>query len=144
MSQAMAAAGTYITKGAGTSPETYTGEIAEVVSIGGPQPGSEEIDVTHLRSPARSREYIQSFLIPGEIPMELNWIPSDSTQDEVNGLIADYNSGDIHSYRVTYPDGSTDTFDAYVKSYQHPAVTGNKLGLSVVLRVTGAVVFVSA
>jgi hypothetical protein len=140
----MAAAGTYITKGDGGSPEGFSGEIAEVVSIGGPTPDSEEIDVTHLRSPARTREYIQSFLIPGEIPMVLNWIPSDGTQDEVNGLIADYYSGDIHSYRITYPDGSTDTFLAYVKNYQHPANTGEALKLNVTLRVTGAVTFVSA
>ena len=144
MSQAISAANTYITKGAGTSPETYTGEIAEVFSIGGPKPDSEEIDVTHLRSPARTREYIQSFLMPGEVPMVLNWIPSDATQDEVTGIVADYLSGAIHSYRVTYPDGSTDTFNAYVKSYEHPAVTGQKLSLNVTLRVTGAVVPVSA
>ncbi len=145
MSQAIAAAGTYISKGNGASPESYTaGEIAEVVSIGGPKPDSEEIDVTHLRSPFRTREYIQSFLIPGEIPLELNWIPSHATQDEVTGLIADYYSGIVHSYRITYPDHSTDTFHAYVKNYEHPAKTGDKLALMVTLRVTGAVTFVSA
>jgi len=144
MSQAIAAAGTYIETALGTSPETFGGEIAEVVSIGGPQPTSEEIDVTHLRSPARTREYIQTFLLPGEIPLELNWIASDATQDEVTGLIADYNSGVVKTRRITYPDGSTDTFDSYVKQYSHPAVTGGKLGLSVTLRLTGAITFVSA
>ncbi len=145
MSQAIAAANTYIAKGDGASPESFTaGEIAEVVKIGGPKPDSEEIDVTHLRSPARVREYLQSFLVPGEMPLELNWIPSDASQDEVTGLIADYNSGAVHTYRVFYPDGSTDTLRAYVKSYEHPVDVGAKLALNVVLRVTGAITFVSA
>ncbi len=145
MSQAIAAANTYIAKGDGASPQSYTaGEIAEVVKIGGPKPDSEEIDVTHLRSPARTREYIQSFLIPGEVPLELNWIPSDGSQDEVTGLIADYYSGAVKSFRIFYPDGSTDTFSAYVKNYEHPADTGAKLALMVTLRVTGVVTFVSA
>jgi len=145
MSNAIAAANTYISRGDGASPESFAaGEIAEVVSIGGPKPDSEEIDVTHLRSPSRTREYIQSYLIPGEIPLVMNWIPSDASQDEVTGIVADYVSGTVKSYKITYPDGSTDTFRAYVKNYDHPANTGDKLTLNATLRVTGAVTFVSA
>lgn len=143
MSEAISTAGARIGKGDGASPEVFT-EISEVVSIGGPNPDSEEIDVTHLRSPDRTREYIQSFLIPGEIPLTVNLIPSDPTHDEVSGLIAEYNSGAIKNYQITYPDGSTDTFAAYVKTRGNPMNVGEALRATFTLRVTGTITFVSA
>lgn len=144
MSEAMSAQGTYISVGdVGSSPASFR-EIAEVISIGGPNPDSEEIDVTHLRSPGRSREYLQSFLIPGEAPLVLNWIPANSTHDEATGLRSFYESGEIKSWEITYPDTTTQTFDAYVKSISNPAAVGEALRLNVTLRVTGPVVTTSA
>lgn len=139
MSEAMSAQGTYISFfDAGGSPELSV--LSEVISIGGPNPDSEEIDVTHLLSPGRSREYLQSFLIPGEAPLVLNWIPTDATHDEVTGLRSLYESGEVRTYRITYPDATTQTFDAYVKSVTNPAAVGEALRMNVTLRVTGPVV----
>ena len=140
MSEAMSAQGTYISKGNGTSPETYT-EIAEVVSIGGPNETSEEIDVTHLRSPGAYREFIQSFKDGGELPLELNFIPSNATQDSVTGIRADYqaNPQPIKNWQITYPEGTTCSFAAFVKNVSAPASVGAKLALNVTLRIVGAV-----
>ncbi len=143
MSQAISTQGTHIGFADGGSPGGYN-ELAEVINIGGPNPDSEEIDVTHLMSPLRTREFIQSFLIPGECPMLLNWIPANSTQNEVTGLRSLYNSGAIVSWQKTYPDGTTDTFDAFVKSCGTPVAVGEALRLNVTLRVTGPVVTVSS
>jgi len=141
MSEAIAAAGTYLSLGNAASPETFT-EVAEVKSIGGPNPDSEEIDVTHLRSPARTREYLQSFLIPGEIPLTLNFIPNTTTSHvDSAALIALYAAGTVRNWTVTYPDGSTDAFAAYVKSCGRPANVGEALVMNTTLRVTGQITF---
>jgi hypothetical protein len=142
MSDAVSTAGAHIGKSNGDSPETFQ-EISEVVTIGGPNPDSEEIDVTHLRSPARTREYIQSFLVPGEIPLTVNFIANDATHDEVTGLISEYNSGAIKNYQITYPDGGTDTFAAYVKTRGMPMNVGEALRCTFTLRVTGTIAYVS-
>jgi hypothetical protein len=144
MSEAIAAAGTYLSLGNGVSPETFT-EVAEVRTIGGPNPDSEEIDVTHLRSPARTREYLQSFLIPGEIPLTLNFIPNSTTANvDSAALIALYAAGTVRNWTVTYPDGSVDAFAAYVKSCPRPANVGEALVMNPTLRVSGAIEFTAA
>lgn len=138
MSDAMSAQGTYISKGTLTSPPTYT-EIAEVVSIGGPNESSEEIDVTHLRSTGGYREFLQSFKDGGELPLELNFLPINPTQDGQTGLRADFQSGTVYPWKITYPDGSYLTFDGYVKAIANSAAVGQKLTFNVTIRVSGVV-----
>lgn len=134
--QAMSAQGTFIGKGDGASPENFA-EIAEVKNIGGPDEKADEIDVTHLRSPEGYREFIQSFKDGGEIPLTLNFIPSSATQDSTNGLRAEFQSGAIKNYQITYPDGTTCTFAAWVKQCGNAAQVGNALEFNVTLRMVG-------
>ncbi len=134
-SDAISTAGVYLETGDGVSPETFT-EVAEVFSFGGPNEDSEEIDVTHLRSPGRRREYIQSYLDAGELPINMNWVTGDAAQE---ALIAEYDTGTINNRRLNFPDGSVLTFQAYVKSRSTPAAVGEKLVRNVTLRITGDV-----
>lgn len=136
MSEAMSAQNTYISKGTQTSPPVYT-EISEVKNIGGPNESADEIDVTHLRSPGGYREFLQSFKDGGELPLELNFLPIDNTQDAVQGLRSEFASGEVKPYQITYPDGSTCTFDAWVKSIGNSAQVGEALMLNVTLRIVG-------
>lgn len=135
--QARSTNNAYIEIGNSASPEVFT-EIAEVVTIGGPNPDSEELDATHLRSPARTREYIQSFLVPGEVPLNVNWIGSNSTHQ---GLLADYAAGTTRNFKVNYPDGGIDAFSAYVKNRPTSLNVGEVLRINFTLRVTGAIVY---
>lgn len=123
-----------------TSPPTMT-EIGEVVNIGGPNPDSEELDATHLRSPARTREYLQSFLVPGEMPLTVNFIPGSVSHQLLLSL---YSSGETVPVELNYPDGSTDTMDAYVKNRPTSLNVGEVLRMQFTLRVTGQVVFTPA
>jgi hypothetical protein len=134
---AISTTGAYIEKGDGASPEQFT-ELGEVVTIGGPNPDSEELDATHLRSPARTREYIQSFLVPGEIPLTVNWIGGDSSHQ---GMLSDYAAGTTRNFVIHYPDGGTDAFAAYVKNRPTSLNVGEVLRISFTLRVTGAIVY---
>ena len=137
MSDAVSTQNTYISIGDSASPNTFT-EIAEVKSIGGPNEDSEELDTTHLRSVGGYREYIQSFKDGGELPLTMNFLPTDGSQDSVTGLRALYTSGAIRGFKITYHDTTTCTFDAYVKAMGVPVDVGSVLELNSTLRITGA------
>jgi hypothetical protein len=136
--EAMSSQGTYITTGDGASPEEFTNELAQVISIGGPKETSEELDVTHLRSPGAYREFLQSFKDGGELPMTLNFLPSSTSQ---NGYRADFeaNPQTVRNRRIHWPDGSTDTFKCFVKGIGRQATVGQKLTLDITLRISGPV-----
>lgn len=139
---AISTTGAYITIGdPSTSPPTQT-EIGEVVNIGGPNPDSEELDATHLRSPARTREYIQSFLVPGECPLTVNLIPGNATHQLLYSL---YSSGETVPCVIHYPDETaTDSFDAYVKNRPTSMNVGEVLRAQFTLRITGTITFTPA
>jgi len=140
MSDGISSQGTYIMLGSGASPQTFA-EIPECSTIPGPAGTSDELDFTHLRSTGGYREYKQSFKDNDDMTLECNYIPGDATQAALRAL---YLSGDVTGFVKHYPDGSTDAFDAYVKSASSPAAVGDKLKFTVTLRVTGAPVFTSS
>ncbi len=140
MSNAISAQGTYFGTGDGASPEDF-GELAEVVSIGGPNQTSEEIDVTHLRSMSGYREFIQSFKDSGELPLECNYVPGSLSQA---AILAEFDTGTIKTRRIFYPDGATDTFSAYVKGITRGAVVGNKIPMNITFRLVGPVSMVGS
>ena len=144
LTEAMSAQGTYIATGDASSPEGFTAEVAEVKNIGGPDEKADEIDVTHLRSPGGYREFIQSFKDGGELPLTMNFLPSDNTQDSSSGLRADFQSGAIKNRRIFYPDGTTCTFASWVKGIGTGAQVGNALELNVTLRLVGPTVWEEA
>jgi hypothetical protein len=138
-SSAISSAGTYfgtaLDDASPGSPEDF-GELAEVVSIGGPAETSEEIDVTHLRSPGRYREFIASFKDGGELPLELNFVPGSASQAALRDEFADQ---PVKRRRIFYPDGTTDTFNAFVKGRGKSASVGTKLTLNITMRIVGPV-----
>lgn len=139
MSDAMSTQGTYIATSEGGSPEVF-GELAEVKNIGGPNETSEELDVTHLRSPGAYKEYIQSFKDGGELPLTMNFVSGSASQV---ALMADYeaNPQTIRRRKITYPDGSSCVFSSFVKARNTPVAVGAVLELQVTLRITGAVIW---
>lgn len=120
------------------SPTDYT-EIPNVKDISGPSETSDELEITHLGSVGGRREYIQSFRDSDDITVQMNYLPGNAVQDSLRAL---YESGDIVSARVTYPDDATATFNCFVKGRSSPAAVAAVLEFNVTLRVTGAVTYV--
>jgi hypothetical protein len=139
MSDGITTQGTYIGTSDGGSPATYS-ELAEVSNIGGPNETSDEYDFTHLRSPGAYREFKQGFKDGGELPLTMNFVPGSASQ---TALLADYEAtpSPVKSRRIFYPDGTTATFDSYVKGRSTPVQVATKLELSVTLRITGPVIW---
>ncbi|MDP3493972.1 MAG: phage tail tube protein, partial [Hyphomonadaceae bacterium] len=118
------------------SPGTIN-ENAEITSMIQQNAQEDDVEVTHMQSPNRTKEYIPGLTDLSDMSMEINYIPGSVTDEFI---IAWKDAGDTRSTRITYPNGIIDTFPSYPKSYQPTANPGDKMSASLTLKVAGAIV----
>lgn len=115
---------------------TYT-ELAEITNVTPPNATVNDVEVTHMKSPGRAREFKPGLTDYGTATCEMNWIPSSVTDTFILAWRA---SGQTRSVKFTYPDGEIDTFPAYPQGYETGAQIGEKLGGTLTMKVAGNVV----
>lgn len=139
----MAASVAVLAYGSTLEVETAAGSavyttIAEIKSVSKPNASVDEVEVTHMTSPSRAKEFKAGLTDYGEIAFDINWVPSSATDVFIETWRA---GGENRSVRVTY--GSTvykDTFSAFVKGYEAGASSpGEAMTGTLTLRVAGAV-----
>lgn len=140
--QAVIGYGTLLKRGDGGSPEVFTA-IAEVRSLGTPSPKRSDVDVTHLTSPGRAKEYIAGMIEQGEVSFKINWVPNNATHDEVTGLLANQIDGLTRNWQIVLPSSALIwTFPGYVRDFNPDDITPEKeLMVSVTIKVAGASTF---
>ena len=113
-------------------------DLIEVTNIELPEMTTDEVEVTHMKSPNRTREFISGLKDPGEMTLELNWIEGNATDIELNSLKA---SGETRGIKITFPGvgGAVWSFSGYVKGYKPEASIGAAKKATVTIRVTGSV-----
>lgn len=133
----MSAFGTLIKRGNGATNETFT-TIANVASISGPSLEADQVDVTSHDSPNMFEEFVGGIKRGGEVELELNFDPSESTHDQV---LDDFDSGLGHNYQLVFPTDPaiTWTFAAIVTKFSPDAPFDDKLSATVTLKLTGPV-----
>lgn len=116
-------------------------ELVEVVSFGLPDEEVDEVEVTHLKSPDKRREFIAGLSDGGEVEVTLNYVPGSATDVLIRAAKA---AGDTRAVRFVIPDEDgtpgwqIDTF-AFVKGYSRgPVAAGDKIESTVRFRITGA------
>jgi Lambda phage tail tube protein, TTP len=126
------------------SPNVYT-ELAEIFNITPPSMTVDQIDVTHMQSPLRRREFVGGLIDPGECSFEMNYVPGSVSDVRLNELL-DLPVGESRrrSCRITYPNAVTHTFDAELTGYEPTIPTDDKMSATVTFKVTGAVTRTSA
>lgn len=112
-------------------------EIAEVFSITPPSSAVDIIDVTHMQSVGRDREFILGLNDPGEASMELNFVPGSETDDLLLQIKAAYAPVKC---RITWPNSVVWTFDGLLTGYEPSAPNDDKMTATVTFKVTGSVV----
>lgn len=116
-------------------------EIAEVFSITPPSSEVDVIDVTHMQSPGRDREFILGLNDPGSASIECNFIPG-SAADE---LLLDIKAAHAPvKCRITWPNSVVWTFDGLLTGYETNAPNDDKATATVTFKVTGSVVSTAA
>lgn len=122
------------------SGSTWT-EIAEVFDITPPSDTVDQVDVTHMQSPNRRREFISGLSDPGSASFEMNFVPgsaSDLLIQEIRG------TGEQVLCRITFPNAVTWQFTGQIESYEPAIPTEDKMTASVSFKVSGSTVAAAA
>ena len=120
---------------------TWNGHvIAEVISIGNLSLKREDIDATHLSSPDFFKEYLAGWGDAGVLPIECNFIPSDT--DGQIAMATDFAAGTKRTAVITAYDGSwTHTFIGYLNSLEFGFDSSKQLGFNGAVKISGKPTF---
>ena len=114
--------------------------LAEVTSVGLPNPQISDVDATHFESPGRAREYIPGLIENGEIPIGINFDAGSVTDALINDAMAE--TAPI-TVAITVPTSTgvdeTFTFPGIVKGYEKSIPIDDRQTATVTIRVAGAV-----
>lgn len=116
-------------------------ELKQVVSFGLPEDETDEVEVTHLKSPQKRREFIAGLTDGGEVEVVLNYRPGSDTDALIRAARA---AGNARAVRFIIPDEDgtpgwqVDT-TAIVRRYARGEVAAeDKIEATMTLRITGA------
>jgi len=121
------------TDAATATPVAWT-EIAEVTDWDGPSGTAQVIDMTYLTATAKHKK--PGIPDEGQFTLSINWIPTDAGQQAVATARAEQAE---KNFKVTYEDGSTQTFAGYVLGFSTSGAVDGKVAGSITIEITGAV-----
>lgn len=114
-------------------------ELDEVTAVALPEEATDDVEVTHMKSPGRRKEYKPGLIEPGDGQVELNYIPGSPT----DALIREaQNSGAVRAFKTTLPDEKGEPAwevegFLYVKSRGRAVPIGDRMTMTVNVRFTG-------
>ena len=135
MSQAIETQGTlfYVAPDAG-SPTNYQ-LIGEVVSFDGPTGQAKVIDVSHLTSTRREKR--MGLPDEGQITLNLNYVPSDTGQDE---LTEARDNRELRNFKMVLAGAvETWTWQGFVLKFSINGGVDDKVNATAVIEITGAI-----
>lgn len=133
---AEAAAGTLLQIGNLASPEAWQ-NIANVSDITGPSMAATEVDITsHTSVTIPWRQKIVTLIEIGTTVVKIFWNPTDPTHNNtagsfVGGLMYIFINRVKVPVRILHPDGTADSFFAYISKVNKTAPIAGVLGLDV-------------
>lgn len=120
-----------------TSGGTLT-KLGEVTGVTLPNPQVEEVEVTHLGSPDRRREYVPGLIDDGEGAFTMNYVPGSATDALIRAALADH---EVRGYKIVVPDGADTweiTGDCIVTGYERSVPIDDRMTATLTVRFTGA------
>jgi hypothetical protein len=91
-------------------------------------------ETTHLQSEAKEKKI--GLMDEGQLTLSINWEPSDTGQQAARDARA---ARTEKSFRLTYTDNSTATFDGYVMGMSSSGGVDNKVSGSITIEISGPV-----
>ena len=125
----------------GTSISINATDIGQVQDIDGPNLSTDTDEITNHSSPDGVEEFIATIKRTGEISFPVVFDPQNASQISV---LTAWENKTLDAYVITFPDGSTWGFDAYVIGFANTAPVAGHLSADVTLRPSGAPVFTPA
>jgi hypothetical protein len=141
-SVAISAFGTLVQIGDGGSPEAFT-TIAELRTISGPSLTADVIDVTVHNTATPFRRFISGLIDGGEIQIDINFVPQETTHSYSTGLLADMLNRTRRNFAIVFPDSGTTTWiiPGIITSFECSSDPADVLMASVTIKVSGPPTF---
>jgi len=119
------------------SPTEYV-SLGEIFSITPPSATVDMVDVTHMQSVNRTREFISGLIDAGECSLEINYIPGSLGDLELREILAlAVGVTRRRQALIRYPNGVTTTFMTELMSYEKSVPLDDKMTATVTFKVTG-------
>lgn len=121
------------------SPDNYVA-LAEITNISPPSADVDQVDVSHMQSPERYREFIDGLIDGGECSFDMNFVPGSTSDDRLFELLAlPIGTNHNRSCRISFPNGVTWTFLATLVGYEPDVPTDDKMTATVTFKVSGSI-----
>ena len=130
-SQAAIGYGTVLEIALASTPSTFI-YIAETTSHTPPSFTDSTVEVTHMQSPNRTREFIAGLVDAGESSHEMNYIPGSATDAFVRSM-----AGQNLVVRLTFPNGRQMIYNAVRSGYEIDVPTDEGMTATLTLKVSG-------
>jgi len=128
--------GALLKRGDGGGPEVFT-TVAEVTNIGSVETRLSTVDATHMESADAHMEKIPTLLEAAEVSLELNYLPGDTTQ---NNLRNDMLNRTLRNFQITIPGSSkVVAFSAFVTQAGPAFPVDGKMTQNITLTPTGKI-----
>jgi hypothetical protein len=138
-SQALLGYGTTFSIESTDSPGDYI-EFGEIIDVTPPNAQVDQVEVTHMQSPDRVKEFIAGLTDYGDMSVTMNYIPSSATDDLI---LAWRTSGATRSLKILYPSANSprpyDTFNGFILGYAITDPVADKMTATLTIKVAGAV-----
>lgn len=108
--------------------------VGEVIGFSGPGGSAKVIDVTNMASTRKEKR--MGLPDEGQFSIDLNFYPDDTGQTRLKAL---RDSQDEGSFKVTYADGTIDTFDGFVLEVTTSGTLDDVLKAKITIEITGTV-----
>jgi predicted secreted protein len=135
-----AAFGCVVSFGTATGTAT-TATLTNVTNIGGLDTEVEVIDVTSHDSASAYREKVASFIDAGQLTMDVNFNPNETThRATTGGILYLRDNRTIVPWKVTFPGTPVHSFlvQGFVKSAPFDAPFDDKLSATITVELTGS------
>jgi predicted secreted protein len=113
-------------------------ELAMVLEVPMPQEDIDLVEVTHMKSPNRRKEYISGWKDGSEGDVVMNYVPGSPTDVLIRGA---KDSGERRAYRIVLPtaDGTWEVSGfVIVRGYQPTNPLGDRRTATMTVKFTGA------
>lgn len=136
MADGMLGYGSTVRIGRGETP-TWT-ELAFVGDVDAPDEQTDDVEVTHMKSPGRRKQFIAGLTDGGEVSVPMNYIPGSPTDVLLKSIKS---SGEEVMIEITLgEDGEPETYAGYCKGYGRTAPVADKMMATAVFKLSEQVV----
>lgn len=121
----------------GNSPDVLQA-LDEITTITPPSSTLDQIDVSHMQSPNRRREFISGMTDGGEFSCEMNYVPGGATDDFLFAILnSPVGVSRRRFVRLSFPNGTTWFFQGELTGYDITLPFDDKMVATATFKVSG-------